>query len=150
MSFYDDGTKKPITIYISSPGGECDVGFAIVDCINELKRKGVEVQTICIGSCSSMASVILASGTIGKRFAFPSSRIMIHQAGVEITGGKLNDISIIQHELQVWTDNMNKIFKKQTGKELEELRSLTSYDNFMSAAEAKKLGLIDQVKTKLI
>lgn len=150
LSFYDDGTKKPITIYISSPGGECDVGFAIVDCINELKRKGVEVQTICIGSCSSMASVILACGTIGKRFAFPSSRIMIHQAGVEITGGKLNDISIIQHELQVWTDNMNKIFKKQTGKELEELRSLTSYDNFMSAAEAKKLGLIDQVKTKLI
>ena len=62
----------------------------------------------------------------------------------------MNDISIIQHELQVWTDNMNKIFKKQTGKELEELRSLTSYDNFMSAAEAKKLGLIDQVKTKLI
>lgn len=150
LSFYDDGTKKPITIYISSPGGECDAGFAIIDCINELKRKDIEVHTICIGSCSSMASVILASGTIGKRFAFPSSRIMIHQAGVEITGGKLNDISIIQHELQVWTDNMNKIFKKQTGKELEELRSLTSYDNFMSAAEAKKLGLIDQVKTKLI
>ena len=97
-----------------------------------------------------MASVILASGTIGHRYAFPSSRIMIHQAGIEATGGKLNDINIIQHELQVWTDNMNKIFKKQTGKDLDELKALTSYDNYMSASEAKKLGLIDKVKTKLI
>lgn len=150
LAFYDDGSKKPVTIYLSSPGGECDAGFAIIDCINELKRKGIEVHTICIGSCSSMASVILASGTIGHRYAFPSSRIMIHQAGIEATGGKLNDINIIQHELQVWTDNMNKIFKKQTGKDLDELKALTSYDNYMSASEAKKLGLIDKVKTKLI
>lgn len=150
LAFYDDGSKKPVTIYLSSPGGECDAGFAIIDCINELKRKGIEVHTICIGSCSSMASVILASGTIGHRYAFPSSRIMIHQAGIEATGGKLNDINIIQHELQVWTDNMNKIFKKQTGKDLDELKTLTSYDNYMSASEAKKLGLIDKVKTQLI
>lgn len=150
LSFYDDGSKNPITIYISSPGGECDAGFAIIDCINELKRKGIEVNTICMGSCSSMASVILASGSIGYRYAFPSSRIMIHQAGVEATGGKLKDIQIIQHELQVWTDNMNKIFKKQTGKSIEELRALTEFDNFMSASEAKKLGLIDKIKTKLI
>lgn len=150
LAFYDDGSKKPVTIYLSSPGGECDAGFAIIDCINELKRKGIEIHTICIGSCSSMASVILASGTIGRRYAFPSSRIMIHQAGIEATGGKLNDINIIQHELQVWTDNMNKIFKKQTGKDLDELKALTSYDNYMSASEAKKLGLIDKVKTQLI
>lgn len=150
LAFYDDSSKKPVTIYLSSPGGECDAGFAIIDCINELKRKGIEVHTICIGSCSSMASVILASGTIGHRYAFPSSRIMIHQAGIEATGGKLNDINIIQHELQVWTDNMNKIFKKQTGKDLDELKALTSYDNYMSASEAKKLGLIDKVKTQLI
>jgi ATP-dependent Clp protease protease subunit len=150
LAFYDDDSKRPVTIYISSPGGECDAGFAIIDCINELKRKEIEINTICFGSCSSMASVILASGTIGHRYAFPSSRIMIHQAGIEATGGKLNDINIIQHELQVWTDNMNKIFKKQTGKDLDELKALTSYDNYMSAAEAKKLGLIDKVKTKLI
>lgn len=150
LSFYDDGSKNPITIYISSPGGECDAGFAIIDCINELKRKGIEVNTICMGSCSSMASVILASGTLGHRYAFPSSRIMIHQAGVEVTGGKLKDIEIIKRELEVWTDNMNKIFKKQTGKTIEELRKLTEFDNFMSASEAKKLGLIDKIKTKLI
>lgn len=150
LSFYGNTAKEPITIYISSPGGECDAGFAIIDCINELKRKNIEVNTICIGSCSSMASVILANGTIGHRYAFPSSRIMIHQAGIEAAGGKLKDIQIIQHELQVWTDNMNKIFKKQTGKTVDELKTLTSFDNYMSATEAKKLGLIDQVKTKMI
>lgn len=150
LSFYGNTAKEPITIYISSPGGECDAGFAIIDCINELKRKNIEVNTICIGSCSSMASVILANGTIGHRYAFPSSRIMIHQAGIEAAGGKLKDIQIIQHELQVWTDNMNKIFKKQTGKTVDELKALTSFDNYMSASEAKKLGLIDQVKTKMI
>lgn len=150
LSFYGNTSKEPITIYISSPGGECDAGFAIIDCINEMKRKNIEVNTICMGSCSSMASVILACGTIGKRFAFPSSRIMIHQAGIEAAGGRLNDINIIQHELQVWTDNMNKIFKKQTGKSLDELKTLTSYDNYMSASEAKKLGLIDAVKTRLV
>lgn len=150
LCFYDDGTKNPITIYMSSPGGECDVGFAIIDCINKLKSKHIEVNTICIGSCSSMASVILASGTIGHRYAFPSSRIMIHQAGITETGGKLNDINIIQHELQVWTDNMNHIFKKQTGKSLDELKKLTSYDNYMSASEAKKLGLIDKISAKMI
>lgn len=150
LSFYASVSKDPITIYISSPGGECDAGFAIIDAINEMKRRNIEVHTICMGSCSSMASVILACGTIGKRYAFPSSRIMIHQAGIEAAGGRLNDINIIQHELQVWTDNMNKIFKKQTGKDLDELKTLTSYDNYMSATEAKKLGLIDSVKTKLV
>ncbi len=150
LCFYDDGTKNPITIYISSPGGECDVGFAIIDCINKLKSKGVQINTICIGSCSSMASVILAAGTKGNRYAFPSSRIMIHQAGVTEVGGKLKDISIVQHELQVWTDTMNKIFKKQTGKNLDELKELTSYDNYMSASEAKKLGIIDKITAKMV
>lgn len=150
MSFYSNISKEPITIYISSPGGECDAGFAIIDCINKMKSKNIDINTICMGSCSSMASVILANGTIGKRYAFPSSRIMIHQAGIDAVGGRLNDINIIQHELQIWTDNMNRIFKKQTGKDLNELKTLTSYDNYMSAYEAKKLGLIDKVETKLV
>ena len=150
LSFYDDGSKNPITIYISSPGGECDAGFAVIDCMNKLKSKGIVINTICMGSCSSMASVILASGTIGNRYAFPSSRIMIHQAGIEATGGKLQDIQIIQHELQVWTDCMNKIFKKQTNKTIDELKKLTSFDNYMSASEAKRIGLVDHVNAKLV
>lgn len=75
---------------------------------------------------------------------------MIHQAGITEVGGKLDDINIIQHELQVWTDTMNKIFKKQTGKSLDELKKLTSYDNYMSASEAKKLGIIDKISAKMI
>jgi ATP-dependent Clp protease protease subunit len=150
LSFYDDGSKNPITIYISSPGGECDAGFAVIDCMNKLKSKGIVINTICMGSCSSMASVILASGTIGNRYAFPSSRIMIHQAGIEATGGKLQDIQIIQHELQVWTDCMNKIFKKQTNKTIDELKQLTSFDNYMSASEAKRIGLVDHVNAKMV
>ena len=75
---------------------------------------------------------------------------MIHQAGVTEVGGKLKDISIVQHELQVWTDTMNKIFKKQTGKNLDELKELTSYDNYMSASEAKKLGIIDKITAKMV
>lgn len=150
LSFYKNTSKEPITIYISSPGGDASAGFALIDAINEIKRSGIEVRTICMGASSSMATVILACGTIGSRYAFPSSRIMIHQAGIDGVGGRLNDINIIQRELQVWTDTMNKLLKKQTGKTLEELKALTSYDNYMSATEAKKLGLIDFVRTKLI
>jgi ATP-dependent Clp protease protease subunit len=97
-----------------------------------------------------MASVILASGTKGCRYAFPSSRIMVHQAGIDLFGGKLKDIEIVHREVQNWTDAMNKIFKKQTGKNLEELKKMIEYDNYMSANEAKKIGLIDKVQTKLI
>jgi len=152
LNCYDTEAKEPITIYLSSPGGDCDAGFAILDVMDELKRKGIVINTIACGSCSSMASVILANGTIGHRYAFPSSRIMIHQAGIVAEGfaGKLKDVSILQKELQNWTDSMNKVFKKQTGKTSDELRELTAFDNFMSASEAKKLGLIDKVKTKLI
>lgn len=152
LSFYRTQTdsKDPITIYLSSPGGGCEAGFAVVDAIEEIKKFGIQVNTVCCGSCSSMASVILASGTKGCRYAFPSSRIMVHQAGIDLFGGKLKDIEIIHREVQNWTDTMNKIFKKQTGKNLEELKKMIEYDNYMSANEAKKIGLIDKVQTKLI
>lgn len=152
LSFYRTQTdcKDPITIYLSSPGGGCEAGFAVVDAIEEIKKFGVQVNTVCCGSCSSMASVILASGTKGCRYAFPSSRIMVHQAGIDLFGGKLKDIEIVHREVQNWTDAMNKIFKKQTGKNLEELKKMIEYDNYMSANEAKKIGLIDKVQTKLI
>ena len=73
LSFYDDDLKEPVTIYLSSPGGDCDAGFALIDVMDELKRKGIIINTIACGSCSSMASVILANGTPGHRYAFPSS-----------------------------------------------------------------------------
>ncbi len=145
INFYDDGTKEPITIYLSSPGGECDAGWALIDMIDKIKKRGTPVRTICAGSCSSMAAVILAAGTKGERYAFPSSRIMIHQAGIELTGGKLDDIANTTKELQYWTDISAKYISKVSGKSVKEVEKELCYDNFMSANEAKKFGLVDKV-----
>lgn len=145
INFYDDGSKDPITLYLSSPGGECDAGWALIDMIEKVKKHGVTVRTICAGSCSSMAAVILAAGTKGERYAFPSSRIMIHQAGIELTGGKLDDIANTTKELQYWTDISAKYISKVSGKSVKEVEKELCYDNFMSANEAKKFGLIDKI-----
>lgn len=147
LSFYDDDTKDPIYIYISSPGGLCDAGWALVDMIEKLKSKKIEVNTICAGSCSSMASVILAAGTKGHRYAFPSSRIMIHQAGFGLfgPGGKLDEMANEVRELQYWTDLTAKYFAKVTNKNVKEIQKALSYDNYMSTNEAKKFGIIDKI-----
>lgn len=145
LNFYDDGTKDPITLYLASPGGECDAGWALIDLMNEIKKHGTPIRTICAGSCSSMAAVILAAGTKGERYAFPSSRIMIHQAGIELTGGKLDDIANTTKELQYWTDISAKYLAKVTGKSVKDVEKELCYDNYMSATEAKKFGIIDKV-----
>ena len=145
LNFYDDGTKEPITLYIASPGGECDAGWALIDLMNEIKKHGTPIRTICAGSCSSMAAVILAAGSKGERYAFPSSRIMIHQAGIELTGGKLDDIANTTKELQYWTDISAKYLAKVTGKSVKDVEKELCYDNYMSATEAKKFGIIDKV-----
>lgn len=145
LNFYDDGTKTPITLYIASPGGECDAGWALIDLMNEIKKHGTPIRTICAGSCSSMAAIILAAGSKGERYAFPSSRIMIHQAGVELTGGKLDDIANTTQELQYWTDITAKYLAKVTGKSVKDVEEELCYDNYMSATEAKKFGIIDKV-----
>lgn len=149
LNFYDDGTKEPITLYIASPGGECDAGWALIDFIEKLKKRGIPIITICAGSCSSMAAVILSAGTKGHRYAFPSSRIMIHQAGIELTGGKLDDIANTTKELQYWTDISAKYLSKVTKKSLKEVQKELCYDNYMSANEAKKFGLVDKVDVVL-
>lgn len=149
LNFYDDGTKSPITLYIASPGGECDAGWALIDMMEKLKKKGITIRTICAGSCSSMAAVILAAGTKGERYAFPSSRIMIHQAGIELTGGKLDDIANTTKELQYWTDLSAKYISKVSGKKLQEVEKELCYDNYMTPNEAKKFGIIDKVDVVL-
>lgn len=151
LNFADDDTKEPVTIYISSPGGMCDAGWAIVDMIEKLKSKKIEVRTICAGSCSSMAAVILASGTKGQRYAFPSSRIMIHQAGFGLfgPGGKLDEMANEVRELQYWTDLTAKYFSKVCKKNIKDVQKALSYDNYMNATEAKKFGIIDKVDTVL-
>lgn len=146
LCFYEDGSKDPIYIYISSPGGLCDAGWALIDLIEKIKSKGIPVYTICAGSCSSMAAVILAAGSDGCRYAFPSSRIMIHQAGYGFNGGgKLDEVANEVRELQYWTDLTAKYFAKRTKKSLKEVQKALTYDNYMSAAEGKKFGLVDKV-----
>ena len=145
LNFYDDGSKEPITLYIASPGGECDAGWALIDLMEKIKKHGTPIRTICAGSCSSMAAVILAAGSIGERYAFPSSRIMIHQAGVELTGGKLDDIANTTRELQYWTDTTAKYLSKVTKKTVKDIEKELCYDNYMSPTEAKKFGIVDKV-----
>lgn len=145
LNFYDDGSKEPITMYLASPGGECDAGWALIDLMEKIKKHGTPIRTICAGSCSSMAAVILAAGSVGERYAFPSSRIMIHQAGVELTGGKLDDIANTTRELQYWTDTTAKYLSKVTKKPVKDIEKELCYDNYMSPTEAKKFGIIDKV-----
>ena len=130
-------------------GCECDAGWALIDMIEKLKKKGIKIRTICAGSCSSMAAVILASGTKGERYAFPSSRIMIHQAGIELTGGKLDDIANTTKELQYWTDLTAKYISKVSGKKVKEVEKELCYDNYMTPSEAKKFGIIDKIDVVL-
>lgn len=151
LNFYEDGTKEPIYIYISSDGGRCDAGWALIDMIEKVKSKGIPVYTICAGSCSSMGAVILSSGSKGCRFAFPSSRIMIHQAGFGMfgPGGKLDEMANEVRELQYWTDLTAKYFAKVSGKSVKECQKALAYDNYMSAKDAKKFGIIDKVDVVL-
>ena len=145
LNFYDDGSNEPITLYLASPGGECDAGWAMIDLMEKIKKHGTPIRTVCAGSCSSMAAVILAAGSVGERYAFPSSRIMIHQAGVELTGGKLDDIANTTRELQYWTDTSAKYLSKVTKKSVKDIEKELCYDNYMSPTEAKKFGIIDKV-----
>jgi len=138
-----DATKE-ISIYINSPGGSVTAGLAIYDTIQYLT---CDVATYCVGQAASMGAVLLAAGRKGKRFALPNARIMIHQpwGGAE---GKASDISIAAKEILRLKDRLNEILAHHTGKAVEALANDTERDYFMSAAEAKVYGLIDEVLTK--
>lgn len=151
LNFYDDGSKDPIYIYIASPGGLCDAGWALIDMIEAFKKKGYIINTICVGSCSSMGAMILSSGSKGYRYAFPSSRIMIHQAGIGGWGltGKTDELANEVRELHYWTDLCTKYLTKVTNKNEKEVIKAMSFDNYMSAKEAVKFGIVDKVKVVL-
>ena len=135
---------KDIYFYINSPGGVVTSGFSMYDTMNYIKP---DVVTICIGQAASMGAFLLACGTKGKRYALPSSRIMIHQplGGAQ---GQATDIAIQAKEILRMKSYINKILAKQTGKSVEQIEADTERDNFMSADEAKEYGLIDKVLTK--
>lgn len=132
---------KDIYIYINSPGGSVSSTIAIYDTIQYIRS---DVATICIGMAASGAALILASGTKGKRFVLPNSRIMVHQplGGAQ---GQVTDIEIQTRELKRIKDTLNKILTYHTGQKLEKVEKDTERDFYMSAQESKEYGLVDEV-----
>lgn len=136
--------EKDIYFYINSPGGVVTSGMAIFDTMNYIRP---DVATICIGQAASMGSFLLSSGAKGKRFALPHARIMIHQplGGAQ---GQASDIAIQAKEILRMKAELNDILAKNTGQSIKTLEKDTDRDNFMSAEEAKKYGIIDEVLVK--
>lgn len=136
-----EDSSKDISIYINSPGGVVTAGMAIYDTMQYIKN---DVSTICFGQAASMAAVLLAAGTKGKRFALPNSRIMIHQplGGAQ---GQATDIEIQAKEILRMKVIINEILSKHTGQQISKLEKDTDRDFFMDAAEAVKYGLVDEV-----
>lgn len=133
--------EKDIYLYINSPGGSVTAGMAIFDTMNFIKA---DVQTIVIGMAASMASIILAAGTKGKRYALPNAEVMIHQplGGAQ---GQATEIEIAARHILKTRERLNKILADATGQDIEVIDRDTDRDNFMSAEDALKYGLIDAV-----
>ncbi|TMQ23416.1 MAG: ATP-dependent Clp endopeptidase proteolytic subunit ClpP [Deltaproteobacteria bacterium] len=140
-----EDSAKDIMLYVNSPGGDVSAGLAIYDTMQYLH---CDVATYCMGQAASMGSFLLAAGTRGKRFALPHARVMIHQplAGFQ---GKTTDIEIHAREILRARDTINELYGKHTGQPVEKIAHDTERDNFMSAAEARDYGLIDEVLTTL-
>jgi ATP-dependent Clp protease, protease subunit len=132
---------KDISVYINSPGGSVTAGLAIYDTMRFVKP---DVATYCVGQAASMGAVLLCAGTKGKRHALPNSRVMIHQpwGGVQ---GAAEDISRQAKEILKMRDRINEILAHHTGQAMEKVQTDTDRDYFMSAAEARDYGLLDEV-----
>ncbi|MCJ7683168.1 MAG: ATP-dependent Clp endopeptidase proteolytic subunit ClpP [Desulfobacteraceae bacterium] len=135
---------KDINVYINSPGGSVTAGLAIYDTMQYIKP---DIATICMGQTTSMAALLLAAGTKGKRYALPHGRVMIHQplGGAQ---GQATDIDIHAREILKVRDELNNILAKHTGQDIEKIRKDTERDYFMSSKEAKEYGIIDKVISK--
>lgn len=131
--------KKDIDLYINSPGGSVTAGLAIYDCMQMLS---CDVRTYCVGQAASMGAVLLCAGAKGKRFALPNSRIMIHQpwGGAQ---GTAADIDIQAQEILKLRRQLNSIIAFHSGQSVAKIAKDTDRDNFMSAEEAAKYGLVD-------
>lgn len=132
---------KDIYLYVNSPGGSVTSGLAIYDTMQYIRPA---VSTLCLGQAASMGAVLLAAGATGKRYALPHSRIMIHQpiGGVQ---GQASDIEIQAREIIRIRTQLNEILARHTGQDLDRIESDTDRDRFMTGAEAKAFGLIDEV-----
>ena len=138
---------KEIQLYINSPGGSISAGMAIVDTMNYIK---CPVSTICIGMAASMGAVLLTCGDKGKRYATPNAEIMIHQPLIGGGGlsGQTTEIKIHADHLVKTREKLNKLLREKTGQPLEVIERDTERDNYMTAEEALKYGLIDGIVDK--
>ncbi len=136
-----ENPDKDIHLYINSPGGSVTAGMSIYDTMQFIKPN---VSTMCIGQACSMGAFLLNAGAEGKRFCLPNSRVMIHQpsGGAQ---GQATDIQIQANNIQETKDRLNRIMAKHSGQTFEQVAQDTERDNFMSAEEAMKYGLIDKV-----
>lgn len=139
-----DDPDKDITFYINSPGGSVSAGLAIYDTMQYVKS---DIATLCMGQASSMGALILAAGTKGKRYALPNSRILIHQpmGGFH---GQASDIDIHAKEILKTRNRLNRILAEHTGRKVGAIAKDTERDNFMSAEDARKYGIVDKVLAK--
>ncbi len=138
-----EDAKKDIQLYVNSPGGVVTGGMAIYDAMNFLQ---CDVATYCIGQAASMATVLVAAGARGKRYALPNSRMMIHQP-TGGAGGQTADITIAAREILRWRRTLNEALARHTGKTPEQIDKDSDRDYYMSAEEAKAYGIVDQVLT---
>ncbi len=133
--------QKDIKLYINTPGGSVTAGLAIYD---TMQYVGCDISTICVGLAGSMGAVLLASGAAGKRFALPNSEILMHQVAGGISG-QASEIEIGARQILKIKEKLNKILSKHTGKALKSLEKDTDRDFYLSALEAKRYGVIDEV-----
>ena len=135
---------KDISLYINSPGGSVTAGLAILDTMNFIK---CDVSTVCIGTCASMAAVLLSAGAKGKRYCLPNSMVLIHQpsGGAQ---GQQTEIQIVADFMLKTRQRLNQILADNTGQSLDKIQNDTERDNYMSAEEALAYGIVDQITTK--
>jgi ATP-dependent Clp protease protease subunit len=138
-----ENPKKDIYLYINSPGGIVTSGLGIYDTIQYIKPN---VSTLCVGQAASMGSLLLAAGASGMRFALPNARVMVHQPSGGFSG-QATDIQIHAKEILETKERLNKIYEKHTKQKVDLIRKTLERDCFMTAEEAKKFGVIDEIIT---
>ncbi|MGH9576708.1 MAG: ATP-dependent Clp endopeptidase proteolytic subunit ClpP [Terriglobales bacterium] len=134
--------EKDVQLYINSPGGSITAGMAIYDTMQFVRP---DVQTICIGQAASMAALLLAAGTKGKRFALPNSRILIHQPSLGGLSGQATDIDIHAREILRMREITNQLIAKHTGQKLEKVERDVERDFIMNAQQSKEYGIVDDI-----
>jgi ATP-dependent Clp protease protease subunit len=137
-----ENPEKDISLYINSPGGSISSGLAIYDTMQYIKP---DVATYCVGQAASMAAVLMASGTRGKRTLLPNSRILIHQPWLQGLGGQQSDIEIHAKDMLMMRDRLDEILAYHTGKSKEEIHRDTERDRILGAKEAVEYGIADRL-----